>query len=269
LVLRGTSVETGGLANLPPLPGARAELEEMARILGGTENLVLTGGAATKSALVKLPLSRFNIITFATHGLRPIEVGARTEPALLLTPDALRNDDGLLTASNIASLRLDADWVILSACDSAGGIAAGAPAYSGLATAFLQAGARALLVSHWPVRDDAAARLTVRTVASNAPSRAAALRHAMLTLRRDKSVPGHTHPATWAPFVLIDREPAAGTERADRLQMLFPQCADVRFGDQALRSRLSATGPLSAIRVSTIHQCCSKRRLKLSAVQEP
>ncbi len=116
-------------------------------------------------------------------------------------------DDGLLTASEVAGLRLDADWVILSACNSASGIGAGGPAYGGLASAFMEAGARALLVSHWPVRDDAAERITVETVRGTrrGEPRAVALRHAMMRLMADRRVPQSANPAIWAPFVLIDR----------------------------------------------------------------
>ncbi|MBC7492377.1 MAG: CHAT domain-containing protein, partial [Novosphingobium sp.] len=116
-------------------------------------------------------------------------------------------DDGLLTASEIAGLRLDAEWVILSACNSASGNGAGSPTYGGLASAFLQAGARALLVSHWPVRDDAAERITVETVRRTAmgETRAVALQRATLALIADRHIPQSANPAIWAPFVLIDR----------------------------------------------------------------
>src|SRR5262245_66451196 len=77
------------------------------------------------------------------------------EPALLLTPpnQPSEEDDGLLTASEAALLKLDADWVVLSACNTAAGDgnATGAEALSGLARAFFYAGARALRVSHWAV----------------------------------------------------------------------------------------------------------------------
>ena len=106
----------------------------------------------------------------------------------------------------IASLRLNADWVILSACNTAAGDSPGAPPYSGLATAFAQAGARGLMLSHWRVRDDAAARLTVGTVkgAAKGLSRAEALRRAQLDLIADPAVPDGAHPAIWAPFVVIE-----------------------------------------------------------------
>ena len=113
----------------------------------------------------------------------------------------------MLAASEIAGLHLNADWVILSACNSAAGSGSGTPAYGGLAAAFVQAGARSLLVSHWPVRDDAAAQLTVGTVRNtqSGATRAVALQRAMLVLLADRKVPQSAHPAIWAPFVLIGR----------------------------------------------------------------
>ena len=90
------------------------------------------------------------------------------EPALVLTPPdkpANADDDGLLMASEIAALKLNADWVVLSACNTAAGEEIGAQALSGLARAFFYAGGRALLVSHWPVYSDAAVRLTTSAFA--------------------------------------------------------------------------------------------------------
>src|SRR5205814_8087133 len=87
------------------------------------------------------------------------------EPSLALTlpkqPTDL--DDGLLTASEVAQLKLNADWVVLSACNTAAGDRPGAEALSGLARSFFYAGARALLVSHWAVASNAATRLTTST----------------------------------------------------------------------------------------------------------
>jgi CHAT domain-containing protein len=128
-------------------------------------------------------------------------------------PQASDADDGYLTASEVTELKLDADWVILSACNTAAGDGSeGAPGLSGLARAFLYAGARNLLVSHWPVRDDVAARLTVdairRRQADPRLSRAEALQQAMRAIRDDPAHDGAAgetwaHPNAWAPFSLI------------------------------------------------------------------
>ncbi len=133
------------------------------------------------------------------------------EPALVLTPPpvATEADDGLLTASEIGTLKLDADWVVLSACNTAAGDKVGADALSGLARAFFFAGARALLVSHWSVYSQAAVQLTTRTFANLAVNprlgRAEAFRRAMLSVI-DEGMP----PSYWAPFVVVGEGGTAG-----------------------------------------------------------
>ena len=147
------------------------------------------------------------MVAFAPHGLIADQIDGIDEPALVLTPPATPGaaDDGILAASEIAGLKLAADWVILSACNTAAGATQAAPSYTGLAHGFLYAGARSLLLSHWQVRDDAAARLSVGAVRGTAAGldRAEALRRAMLALIDDRKVPGSAHPAIWAPFILI------------------------------------------------------------------
>jgi len=139
---------------------------------------------------------------------------SNSEPGLLLTlPDTpSEEDDGYLTASEIAALKLDADWVILSACSTAAGGATGAEALSGLARAFFYAQARALLVSHWEVDSDATVKLITGAVSEIARhkrvGRAEALRRAMLALIA-KGKPEEAHPAYWAPFVLVGECAAA------------------------------------------------------------
>jgi CHAT domain-containing protein len=112
-----------------------------------------------------------------------------------------------LTASEVAQLKLNADWVVLSACNTIAGDKPGAEALSGLARAFFYAGARALLVSHWSVESKAATRLTTSTFellqADPKLGRAEALRRAMLAYLNDKTSPENAYPALWAPFALI------------------------------------------------------------------
>ena len=116
-------------------------------------------------------------------------------------------DDGLLTASEVAQLRLNADWAVLSACNTAAGDRPEAEALSGLARAFFYAGARALLVSHWAVDSDAAVRLTTLTFDAlqkrPGASRAQALRQAMLAFIGDEADPWNGYPSRWAPFMIV------------------------------------------------------------------
>lgn len=211
--LRGGS---GGLADvdsvrrLPPLPNTGAELKRLASALGAGEEAVILAERATEATVKTTDLSRTRVIAFATHGLVVGELKGLAEPALVFTPPARPSvdDDGLLTASEAARLKLAAEWVLLSACNTAAGDGTpGAEGLSGLARAFIYAGARALLASHWPVRDDAAARITTRTFAIRAGNagigRAEALRRAMVELMDNRSDPTLAEPRAWAPFVIV------------------------------------------------------------------
>jgi hypothetical protein len=121
-------------------------------------------------------------------------------------PTALARDDGYLTASETAALKLDAYWVVLSACNTAGGSGESAEALSGLARAFFYAGARALLVSHWEVGSAAAVKLTTAAFAelkqNPALGRAEAFRRSMRALVANGSL-AEAHPALWAPFAVV------------------------------------------------------------------
>ena len=113
----------------------------------------------------------------------------------------------------MAQLKLNADWVVLSACNTIAGDKPGAEALSGLARSFFYAGARALLVSHWAVDSAAATRLTTSTFdrlkADPNLGRAEALRQAMLAYLNDASSPRNAYPAFWGPFALIGEGAAA------------------------------------------------------------
>src|SRR5262245_15045797 len=198
---------------LCPLPDTAHELKCVARSLGAKLDAVVLGKDMTETAVKAAALNRYRVVHFATHGLLAGEVAqlgkARAEPALVLSPpeQPTEDDDGLLTASEVAALKLDADWVVLSACNTASGEEVGGEALSGLARAFFYAGARALLVSHWPVDSYAATMLTSRTFAEMRRSpglgRAQAFRRAMLALSSDERRPWAAHPAVWAPFTVV------------------------------------------------------------------
>lgn len=208
---RGSLADVEAVRDLAPLPQTGPELKRLASVLGSGDADVRLGADATETAVKTADLSATDILAFATHGLLSGDLKGLAEPALVLTPPefATPTDDGLLTASEVAELKLSADWVILSACNTAGSDGRpDAEGLSGLARAFLYAGARAILVSHWPVRDDAAARLTTGTLAALRASdgrlrRSEALRQAMLSLMQDEGDPSLAHPSAWAPFVIV------------------------------------------------------------------
>jgi len=139
---------------------------------------------------------------------RALFVPLPNQPGLILTPPKEQSelDDGYLSASEVGALKLDADWVILSACNTAAGGAQGAEALSGLARAFIYAGARALLVSHWAVDSAATVKLITSAVGSITRDakigRAEALRRAMLAMI-DSGNAREAHPSAWAPFVVV------------------------------------------------------------------
>lgn len=195
---------------LAALPGTRTEIERLATLLEADGEGVFLGEAATKAAILGNHLSRARVLAFATHGLLAGQVLQAREPGLVFThPRAgATAEESYLSASEAATLDINADWVLLSACNTAGSDGRpDAEGLSGLARAFLFAGARSVLVSYWPVRDDAAMLLTTEALgwhkAHPSASRAAALRHAMLNLMSRDDVPDLAHPSAWAPFVLV------------------------------------------------------------------
>jgi CHAT domain-containing protein len=206
---RGASPDPARLAELGSLPATAGELKTLAAASGGDAAKDLWLGArATETAVKRAALSRKRVVAFSTHGLMAGEIG-QGEPGLVMTlpKKASALDDGFLGASEIAHLKLGAEWVVLSACNTAAGDRPGAAGLSGLSRAFFLAGAKSMLVSHWSVWDDASAALTTGTLArlkaKQAPDRAQALRQAQLALMADKNQPRFAHPAAWAPFVLV------------------------------------------------------------------
>jgi len=192
------------------IPETEQELQSIARTLGAPKESVFLREEATEKKVKSMDLNNARIIAFATHGLISGEMKGLAEPALVLTPPKVGSleDDGLLTASEIAQLKLDADLVILSACNTASSDGKpGAEGLSGLARSFFYAGARSLLVSHWPVESKSAMKLTTgmftELAAQPGIGRAEALKRAQLSLIQDDNNPHFAHPMFWAPFVVV------------------------------------------------------------------
>jgi CHAT domain-containing protein/Tfp pilus assembly protein PilF len=235
-----------------PLPETADELCSVARDLGVPESDIWLGARATEREVKRLSengeLARYRIVHFATHGALAGELKAGAEPGLILTPppEATLEDDGYLSASEIAGLKLDADWVILSACNTAAGANEGGEALSGMSRAFFYAGARALLVSHWAVNSDATVKLITKTLSTMAADetvgRSEALRRSMVSLI-EQGEPYEAHPAYWAPFVVVG-EGAAGVA-APPGSSPVPASAPTAAAKPALAVALKPTQPAS------------------------
>ena len=147
------------------------------------------------------------MISFATHGVMAGEVKDFDLPGLVLSPpDKPEGDnDGYLTTREIAELELDADLVMLSACNTASSNTTEEPdSLSGLVKAFIQAGARSLLVSHWAVLSDATVLLTTETIRNlkSFPELSLSQAH-QKSMNKLLNKSRFSHPVNWAPFVVI------------------------------------------------------------------
>jgi CHAT domain-containing protein len=211
-------IDSADLARLPRLPDTASELISIAQALGLDPAKVLyLGKAASEHTVKSTDLSHYRIIDFATHGLVPGELNGLTQPALALTAPAVADTggDGLLTVGEILALKLDADWVVLSACNTGAGLGAGAEAASGLGRAFFYAGTRAILVTNWSVHSASARELVTdlfrRQAANQVLTRGEALRQASMALLdgvgftdpSGKTVFAYAHPLFWAPYSII------------------------------------------------------------------
>lgn len=213
-----SALEAGGRCTWSPNiwsnPVKAKELREAAARFGkGAE--VLTGAAFTDSGVgAKTDLADFRILHFATHGLVTApQPECPPRPALLTSFADNAGSDGLLSFGEIFDLRIDADLVILSACDTAGTATLGATreagvtsggdfALDGLVRAFVGAGGRTVLASHWPVPDDfdATGRLVSGLFAQDGRSIAEALKTSQEALMDDAST---SHPFYWSAFAIV------------------------------------------------------------------
>ena len=208
-VYRGTQADIEQVRNLPELPDTADELKLIANYLRAPEDSIYLRERASETILKNTDLTNSRVVAFATHGLVGGEISGLVEPALVLTPpdEVTDEDDGLLKASEVAQLKMNADIIMLSACNTASGDKLGAEGLSGLARAFIYAGARSLLVSHWSVESTSAAELTTGMFdAMDRDSdigRSEALQMSMVDLMTDKDRAYYSHPAFWAPFSLV------------------------------------------------------------------
>ena len=211
--------DSSQLAMLPRLPETADEIRGIALAMNADlTKEVFIGAQANEKVVKTIDLFNYRVIAFATHGLVPGDLDGLTQPALALSsPEVAQVEgDGLLTMEEILSLRLNADWVVLSACNTASGNGTGSEAISGLGRAFFYAGARALLVSSWPVETNSARELTTelfrRQSVNPGLSRAKALQQTMNAMidgpgfvdpKTKTVIFSYAHPIFWAPFALV------------------------------------------------------------------
>jgi CHAT domain-containing protein len=199
-------------ADIPALPETRDELLAIAKTLGANaaKDLIL-GSAATRDSVLAQNkngnLAKQRVVAFATHGLMAGDLPNLTQPALAMAgtkDDATNVLAPLLTLEDVLTLKLNADWVVLSACNTAAADGKAEEALSGLARGFFYAGSRSLLVTHWAVDSESAVTLTTETFKhyqnNSAAPKAESLRQAMLKVLAD---PNTAHPTFWAPYALV------------------------------------------------------------------
>lgn len=206
----GAPVPPSLIRSLAALPDTADELRRVAKALGAEQNSVILGKDVTEARVRSQNLDQYRVVYFATHGLLPGELRCQSQPALALSPPTgsvqNRAADGLLEASEIAGLKLNADLVVLSACNTGGGGGKklGGESLSGLARAFFQAGTRSLLVSHWQVDTVATTRLMTRifehVAAAKSQHIARALQRSQLDMIAGKDT---AHPFFWGAFTLV------------------------------------------------------------------
>ena len=215
------------LLEMPPLPDTADEVRQVGASIGsGQGETIITGKAFTDDTVKdRKDLSDYKVIYFATHGLLPQPSACLPEPALM-TSVGIGDSDGLLNSSEILDLKLDADLVVLSACDTGGaggddtsstGLQGGGEALGGLTRAVIYAGGRSLIVSHWSVDSVATVRLMTGMFSANSPSNAEALLKSQAVLQASEQF---SHPYFWAPFTIVGDGskplPAASARPADR-----------------------------------------------------
>lgn len=224
---RGACADSARLfAGLPHLPFAERELTAARELLGGARRDELVGSAFTAAAVARIDLKRYRVLHLATHALLPAELRCESQPAIVTSaPPRARSATGaLLTAGEVLGLDLDANAVILSACNSGGiGLHPAGESLSALARAFFFAGARSLLVTHWAISDQASAFLVAETLRRFAAGEdgglAGALRAAQIAMLdgAGKTMPAElADPFFWAPFALVGEGRITGAPQSAR-----------------------------------------------------
>ncbi len=187
---------------ITPLPATEVEVQEIYRVLSATDpfSKYFLKKDANEELIKKGELARYDYIHFATHGL--VNAQYPELSGLLLAQNKQSVEDGILYTGEIFGLKLKAQLVTLSACETALGKRVEGEGVRGLTSAFLLAGARTVVVSLWKVADESTARLMISFYNQllSGKDKASSLREAKLSLLHDSK---YAHPFYWAPFVQI------------------------------------------------------------------
>lgn len=192
------------LANAPALPNTAKELRAVASTLGASSDSIVLGNSFSEQHVKELPLADYRVVYFATHGLLPKQLNCWNEPSLVTSEPPGEAGDGLLTTREIAELKLDADLVVLSACNTGGPSGeTGGESLSGLARSFFYAGARSILVTHWMIPDEPTVQLMTGTFGALAKDETPAAEALRRSQERLINNPTTSHPLRWGAFTLV------------------------------------------------------------------
>lgn len=207
LISRGMVESFDEIVQLPPLPETKRELELISDNFKDQNIRLFLGKEATEENVKRTDLRNFNIIAFATHAISTNINSNLAQPSLILTPidQNFEQNDGILTAFDVSKLELNADLVLLSACETANTHAQKDQAYTGLSEAFFFAGAKAILATHWEVETNSAVEITSGLVGNltknNDLSYSQALQMSILDLISKEEK--FSHPYYWGPFIMV------------------------------------------------------------------
>ncbi len=193
------------IKTLPSLPEARAEISLASRVFNDGNTTIVTGNQATEGSFKQLDLSKFDVIMFSTHTLAANEHPDSDEPGLVFTPSEIEEEDAILTAREIMNLDLNAEIVFLNACNTANYTGLGNNGGFKLSASFLIAGARSVMVSHWPILDKSTRELNDQIFKTISEQPSISYTRALDNARKKiRTRPATAHPFYWGAFKIYE-----------------------------------------------------------------
>lgn len=192
--------------NIPPLPETADEVKAIAAVFPGNEHRLVTGAQARRSRVLADRNDDASTLIFAMHAVKAGELPGLFVPALAMAYEGSGAGDSLLTANDVLNLKLNADWVVLSACNTGTITGASWESMSALQRAFFFAGSRSILLTQWAVETESAKRLTVATFGGFAGNPTMSKAQALVQAQRRMMTGGEgelfRHPYFWAGYAL-------------------------------------------------------------------